>query len=70
MSKSLKCLVKTIHVLSACLWLGAAACIVLLQCLKGWSDDGRLLIALNESFSILGFAFIIPAAMAAPSPAS
>ncbi len=63
MSKSMKCLVKTIHILSACLWLGAAACIMLLQSLKGWSDDSRLLIALNESFSILDFALIIPAAM-------
>ncbi len=63
MSKSMKCLLKTLHILSACLWLGAAACIVLLQCLKGWSDDIRLLLALNEAFSILDFAFIIPAAM-------
>ncbi len=63
MSKKMKCLVKTLHLLSACLWLGAAMSIVLLQCLKGWSEDGRLLRALNENFSILDFALIIPGAM-------
>jgi uncharacterized membrane protein len=63
MSKQMKALVKTLHIVSACLWLGSAACIVLLQCLRGWADEPRLLLALNESFSILDFAFIIPAAM-------
>lgn len=63
MNKKTKCLVKTLHLLSACLWLGAATSVVLLQCLKGWSEDGRLLLALNENFSILDFAVIIPGAM-------
>lgn len=60
MNKKTKCLVKTLHLLSACFWLGAATSVVLLQCLKGWSEDGRLLLALNENFSILDFALIIP----------
>jgi hypothetical protein len=63
MSKNMKCLIKTLHLLSACLWLGAAASIVLLQCLKGWADDGRLLLTLNQNFSILDFALIIPGTM-------
>lgn len=63
MSKKMKCLVKTLHILSACLWLGAATSVVLLQCLKGWSEDGRLLLVLNQNFSILDFALIIPGAM-------
>jgi hypothetical protein len=63
MSKNMKCLIKTLHLLSACLWLGASTSIVLLQCLKGWADDGRLLLALNQNFSILDFALIIPGAM-------
>jgi hypothetical protein len=63
MSKNMKCLIKTLHLLFACLWLGAATSIVLLQCLKGWIDDGQLLLALNQNFSILDFALIIPGAM-------
>jgi uncharacterized membrane protein len=63
MSKNMKCLVKTLHLLSACLWLGTATSVVLLQCLKGWSEDGQLLLALNQNFSILDFALIIPGAM-------
>jgi hypothetical protein len=41
----------------------AATSVVLLQCLKGWSEDERLLLALNQNFSILDFALIIPGAM-------
>ncbi len=63
MSKKTKCLVKTLHLLSACFWLGAATSIVLLQCLRGWSKDERLLLALNQNFSILDFTLIIPGAM-------
>lgn len=63
MSKKAKCLIKTLHLVSACLWLGTATSVVLLQCLKGWSEDGRLLLALNQNFSILDFALIIPGAM-------
>jgi hypothetical protein len=43
--------------------LGTATSVVLLQCLKGWSEDGPLLLALNQNFSILDFALIIPGAM-------
>jgi hypothetical protein len=63
MSKKMKCLVKTLHLLSACLWLGAATGVVLLQCLKGWSEDGRLLLALNQNLWILDLGLIIPGAM-------
>ena len=63
MSKKMKCLVKTLHLLFACFWLGAATSIVLLQCLEGWSEDGRLLQALNQNFAILDLALIIPGAM-------
>jgi hypothetical protein len=42
---------------------GAATTVVLLQCRKGWSEDGRLLLALNQNFSILDFGLIIPGAM-------
>lgn len=63
MSKNMKCLVKTLHLLSACLWLGTATSVVLLQCLRGWSEDGQLLLALNQTFSVLDFALIIPGAM-------
>jgi uncharacterized membrane protein len=62
MSKNMKCLVKTLHILSACIWLGTATSVVVLQCLKGWSQDGQLL-ALNQNLSILDFALIIPGAM-------
>ena len=59
----MKCLVKALHLLSACIRLGTATTVVLLQCLKGWSEDGRLLLALNRNFSILDFGLIIPGAM-------
>src|SRR5512143_798269 len=63
MSKNMKFLVKTLHLLSASLWLGAATSTVLLQCLQGWSQDSGLLLALNRNFSILDFGLIIPGAI-------
>ena len=55
-----KCFVKTLHLLSACIWLGTATSVVVLQCLRGWSGDSRPLLALNQDFSILDFRLIIP----------
>ncbi len=55
-----KALLKTIHVLSACTWLGSIASVVLLQCLRGWSNDLHEVSALNLHFSIMDFALIIP----------
>lgn len=63
MSKNMKCFVKTLHLLSACIWLGTATSVVLLQCWNGWSEESRLLLALNQNFSILDFGLIIPGAM-------
>lgn len=63
MSKNTKCLVKALHLLSACIWLGTATTVVLLQCLKGWSEYSWLLLSLNQNFSILDFGCIIAAAM-------
>ncbi len=58
-----KSLIKTLHILSAGLWLGASASVVLLQCLKGWSADSQELSALNLNFSLLDYALIIPGAV-------
>jgi hypothetical protein len=63
MNKDTRSLIKTLHLLSACFWLGASASVVLLQCLRGWSEDSRLLLALNQNFSILDLALIIPGAI-------
>lgn len=63
MNQNVKSLIKTLHIVCASLWLGASASIVLLQCLRGWSINGRELSALNQHFSILDFALIIPGAM-------
>jgi len=63
MSQNEKSLIKTLHILSAGLWLGASASVVLLQCLKGWSEDSRELSALNLNFSLLDYALIIPGAV-------
>lgn len=63
MNQNGKSLVKTLHILSASLWLGASASVVLLQCLRGWSGNRQELSALNHNFSILDFALIIPGAV-------
>lgn len=58
-----KCLTKTLHILFACVWLGAATSVVLLQYTRGWSANNQELAALNVNFSILDYALIIPGAM-------
>ncbi len=58
-----KSIVKTLHILSACLWFGAAMSVILLHCVRGWSDNYPQLVALNENFSLLDIALIIPGAM-------
>jgi hypothetical protein len=63
MNKLTKSLIKTLHILSACLWLGTSASLVLLQCARGWSEDGQLLLALNRNFSLLDIVLIIPGAL-------
>lgn len=63
MNKVIKSLIKTLHILSACLWLRVSASLVLLQCAKGWSDDSQLLLALNQIFSLLDIVLIIPGAL-------
>ena len=63
MNKVTKSLIKTLHILFACLWLGASASLVLLQCARGWSEDGQLLLALNQNFSLLDIVLIIPGAL-------
>ena len=63
MNQNGKSLIKTLHILSACLWLGASISVVLLQCLKGWSTNTAELALLNQGFAILDFALIIPGAV-------
>lgn len=63
MNKNIKSLIKTLHILFACLWLGASASVVLLQYIKGWSDNSQELAALNWDLSLLDFILIIPGAM-------
>jgi Predicted integral membrane protein (DUF2269) len=63
MNKNGKSVIKTLHILFACLWLGAAASVVLLQCARGWSENSQELAALNVNFSIVDFGLIIPGAM-------
>jgi hypothetical protein len=58
----MKSLTKTLHLLFACLWLGASACIVLLQCLRGWSGNSQELAALNLDFASVVRILIIPGA--------
>lgn len=62
MNKVTKSLIKTLHILFSCLWLGAYASLVLLQCVRGWPEDARLLLGLNQNFSLLDLALIIPGA--------
>lgn len=63
MNKVTKSLIKTLHILFACLWLGASTSLVLLQCSRGWSEDGQLLLTLNQNFSLLDMVLIIPGAL-------
>ncbi len=56
-------LVKTLHILFACLWLGASASVVVLQCLRGWSQDSRQLADLNLDLALLDATLIIPGAI-------
>ncbi len=58
-----KSILKTLHILSACLWFGAAMSVILLHCARGWSNNYTQLVALNENFSLLDIALIIPGAM-------
>ena len=58
-----KCLAKTLHILFACMWLGSATSVVLLQCARGWSDNNRELAGLNSNFALIDFVLIIPGAM-------
>ncbi len=59
----MKKLIKAAHVLSACLWLGASASVVVLQCLRGWSDNSLQLANLNWDLGLLDFMLIIPGAV-------
>jgi predicted integral membrane protein DUF2269 len=63
MNKITKSSIKTLHILCACLWLGAAASLLLLQCARGWSEDRGYLLALNQNFSLMDIALIIPGAV-------
>ncbi len=58
-----KSIIKSLHILSACLWLGAATSVVLLHCARGWSENTQELSALNQNFALLDIALIIPGAM-------
>jgi hypothetical protein len=59
---NIKPLAKTLHILFACLWLGASASLVLLQCLRGWSGNSQELAMLNWDFALLVYTLIIPGA--------
>ncbi len=63
MSKAMKSLIKTLHLVSGCLWLGSAASVVVLQCVRGWSDDSRALASLNIELALLDATLIIPGAV-------
>ncbi len=56
-------LLKTLHIMSACLWLGASSSVVVLQCWRGWSENESEISHLNLNLSLLDFALIIPGAM-------
>ncbi len=56
-------LIKTLHLVFACLWLGTAASVVVLQCVRGWSADHRQLASLNIELAALDAGLIIPAAV-------
>ncbi len=55
-------LIKTLHIVFACLWLGAAASVVVLQCARGWSAEPRQLASLNVELAALDASLIIPGA--------
>ncbi len=57
-----KSITKTLHILFACLWLGAASSVILLQCARGWSGNHQELAALNQIFALMDYALIIPGA--------
>ncbi len=63
MSKAMKSLIKTLHLVSGCLWLGSAASVVVLECVRGWSDDSRALASLNIDLALLDVTLIIPGAV-------
>ncbi len=63
MKKKKRAFIKTFHVLSASLWLGASASIVLMQSLGGWSTDVHELAAMNRGFTYLDIGLIIPGAV-------
>ena len=63
MNNTTKSIVKTLHILFACLWLGASTSIVLLQNLMGWSNDLDELAVINKGFTYLDFILIIPGAV-------
>ncbi len=63
MNNKTKSIVKTLHIIFACLWLGASTSIVLLQDLMGWSSDLDELAMLNKGFTYLDFLLIIPGAV-------
>lgn len=54
---------KAAHTLFACMWLGSTCSVALLQCLRGWSHDGRVLAALNLDLGWLGLTLVIPGAL-------
>ncbi len=56
-------LIKTLHIVFACLWLGTAASVVVLQCVRGWSADNRALSSLNIELAVLDASLIIPGAV-------
>jgi hypothetical protein len=58
----MKKITKALHILSACLWLGASWSVMLLQCLRGWSEDARALANLNVDLALLEATLIIPGA--------
>jgi len=63
MDKNSRHLLKTIHILFACMWLGSSASVVLLQCARGWSRSNPGLALLNQDFALMDFALIIPGAV-------
>jgi uncharacterized membrane protein len=58
-----KSITKTLHLYFACLWLGTATSVVLLQFARGWSGNLQELADLNQNFALLDFALIIPGAV-------
>ncbi len=63
MNNKIRSTLKTLHVFSACLWLGASASVILLLNVCGWSSDIKELAVINKGFTYLDFALIIPGAV-------